>query len=98
MLVDFESLGLRYGEDYAAVWDSTMVRFWFPGGAEVEAKVSAWLAERNEGQILDDAALKDNACLFPDRRYGKLWYLLNTGHDLRPFLHESTERARHAWI
>ena len=37
----FESLGLRYGIDYAAVWDSTMVRFCFPGGKQVLDTVTA---------------------------------------------------------
>ncbi|MEZ5413310.1 MAG: alkaline phosphatase family protein [Opitutaceae bacterium] len=79
MLRDFKSLKLRYGYDYAAVWDSTMVRFWFPGGAAVREQVTAWLETRNEGRILSDDDLRVNGCLFPDRRYGELWYLLNEG-------------------
>lgn len=79
MLREFESLGLRYGHDYAAVWDSTMVRFWFPGGERVRARVAAWLAARSEGRVLTDDALRAHGCFFPDHRYGELWYLLHEG-------------------
>ncbi len=81
MCVDFDQLGLRFGVDYAAVWDSTMVRFWFPGpnATAHRAQVEAWLKQRTEGRILSDVALAENGCLFPDRRYGELWFLLNNG-------------------
>ncbi len=79
MMVDFDALGLRYGKDYAAAWDSTMVRFWFPGGQSVRSRIEAWLSQRNEGRIVTDDELKRWGCLFPDRRYGELFYLLNEG-------------------
>lgn len=79
MLREFESLGLRYGTDYAAVWDSTMVRFWFPGGPSVLTRVASWLATRSEGRVLTDTELVAHGCHFPDGRYGELWYLLNNG-------------------
>ena len=84
MLRDFESLKLRYGHDYAAAWDSTMVRFWFPGDAAVRPRVEAWLRDRPEGRILTDDDLKANDCLFPDRRYGELWYVLKQGTIFAP--------------
>jgi hypothetical protein len=78
MMPRFEELGLRYGEDYGAVWDSTMARFWFlkPG---VREKVTAWLAGQPEGSIVTDAQLETWGCLFPDRRYGEVFYLLRPG-------------------
>lgn len=79
MLRDFESLGLRYGHDYAAVWDSTMVRFWFPGGDAIRSKIEAWLRDRPEGRILTDEELQAHGCLFSNRRYGEMWYLLKPG-------------------
>lgn len=84
MLKDFESLGLKYGTDYAAVWDSTMVRFWFPGGDTIRQQVADWLQQRTEGRILTDAELEENGCLFADRRYGELWYLLKQGTIFAP--------------
>jgi hypothetical protein len=78
LMLRFESLGLRYGSDYGAVWDSTMVRFWFlrPG---VREKIEGWLAAQQEGSIVGDAQLERWGCLFPDRRYGELFYLLKPG-------------------
>ena len=29
MMKRWQELGHRFGRDYVAVWDSTMVRFWF---------------------------------------------------------------------
>ncbi|MCC5023922.1 MAG: alkaline phosphatase family protein [Candidatus Synoicihabitans palmerolidicus] len=84
MLLDFESLGLRYGHDDAAVWDSTMVRFWFPGSSIIRPRVEAWLAARAEGHILSDVELKASGCLFVNQRYGELWYLLNEGTIFAP--------------
>ncbi len=75
---------LRYGRDYAAAWDSTMARFWFPGDASVRPKVEAWLAARPEGRIITDAELSRWGCLFPDRRYGELFYLLDEGTIFAP--------------
>lgn len=79
MLPEFEQLGLVFGRDYGAVWDSTMVRFWFPGHPAVREQVAAWLAGRPEGRVLEEAELAAQGCLFPDRRYGELWFLLNSG-------------------
>lgn len=98
MLPEFEQLGLRYGHDYAAVWDSTMVRFWFPGGAPVRERVTAWLAARPEGRILDDATLQTNGCFFPDGRYGELWYLLDEGTLFAPsFMNQRKVTGMHGY-
>lgn len=78
MMLRFESLGLRYGEDYGAVWDSTMARFWFPKPAARE-KIAGWLARQPEGAIVPDEKLAQWGCLFSDRRYGELFYLLKPG-------------------
>jgi hypothetical protein len=98
MMPDFESLGLRFGRDYAAVWDSTMVRFWFPGDPAVRNRISAWLAERPEGRIIADAELATNGCLFPDRRYGELWFLLHNGVIFAPsFMNRHRVPAMHGF-
>lgn len=86
MMPEFETAFTRfqYGKDYAAVWDSTMARFWFPGGAKVRESIEKWLQARSEGRVLSDAELEKWGCLFPDRRYGELFFLLREGTIFAP--------------
>ena len=70
-MLEFEALGLRYGRDYVAVWDSTMARFWFLDNEAVRERVTAWLGERNEGRIVTEPELRAWGCHFPDGRYGE---------------------------
>ena len=79
MMLDFEELGLKYGPDYTAVWDSTMLRLWIKGGDSVRGTVMNWLKCRSEGTILSDDVLHANGCYFADGRYGELIYLLRNG-------------------
>ena len=79
MMQGIESLGLRFGRDYVAAWDSTMVRFWFPESSSVRTTVTDWLQQHGEGRIIPEAELKTLGCHFPDGRYGELIYLLNNG-------------------
>jgi hypothetical protein len=98
MMPEFESLGLKYGIDYAAVWDSTMVRFLFPGGEKVKTTVTTWLNARKEGRILSDEELKANGCLFPSGRYGELWYLLPEGTIFAPsFMNQRHVTGMHGY-
>jgi hypothetical protein len=98
MLPEFERLGLKFGRDYGAVWDSTMVRFWFPGDPGVRPRVEAWLAGRTEGRIVDETELAAHGCLFPDRRYGELWFLLNNGVIFAPsFMNRHRVPAMHGF-
>ncbi len=98
MMPEFEALGLQYGRDYAAVWDSTMVRFWFPGGATVRREVEAWLRARPEGHIVTDDELARWRCLFADRRYGELFYLLRNGTIFAPsYMNRGFVRGMHGF-
>jgi len=98
MMLEFESLGLRYGRDYAAVWDSTMVRFWFPGGDTIRTTVTNWLSRREEGRILTDDDLDSSGALFPDYRYGELFYLLNEGVIFAPsYMNQGFVRGMHGY-
>ena len=78
-----EGLGLRFGRDYAAVFDSTMARFWFlsPGA---RSRVQAALEEIPEGRILDEATLRAWGVDFPGHTYGELFFLMNPGVLLNP--------------
>jgi len=98
MMPEFEALGLRYGRDYAAVWDSTMVRFWFPGGAAVRGRIESWLSGRDEGGVLSEALLRQWRCFFPDGRYGELFYLLKPGTIFAPsYMNRGFVRGMHGF-
>jgi len=98
MMLDFEALGLRFGIDYVAVWDSTMARFWFPGSAAVRDKISAWLEKRDEGRSLTESELRAWGCYFQDGRYGELIYLLNNGVIFAPsFMNQRRVPAMHGF-
>ena len=97
-MVDFEKADFIYGRDYAAVWDSTMARFWFPGGEPARTKIREWLAQRVEGRIVTAAELESWGCLFPDHRYGELFYLLANGCIFAPsFMNRSRVPAMHGF-
>lgn len=98
MMPEFESLGLKYGRDYVAVWDSTMARFWFPGGYSVRERVTGWLRARSEGRIVNDEELKKWGCHFQDGRYGELIYLLHNGIIFAPsFMNQRRVPAMHGF-
>jgi predicted AlkP superfamily pyrophosphatase or phosphodiesterase len=78
MRTRFQQLGYEYGKDYAAVWDSTMVRFWFLR-PELRENIVNWLRQQPEGAILTDEQMERWGCLFADRRFGELFYLLKPG-------------------
>ncbi len=73
-----DGAGLRFGEDYAAVYDSTMARFWFlkPGSRE---KIEAVLRAEKRGRILTEAELEGYGCSFENAKYGELFFLVNPG-------------------
>ena len=73
-----EQTPLRFGRDYAAVYDSTMARFWFLR-EESEQIIREILSQVPEGQILSDETLHEWGVDFPDRRYGDLFFLMNPG-------------------
>jgi len=98
MMPDFEALGLRFGHDYVAAWDSTMARFWFTGSPSVRERVAAWLGQRTEGRIVTEAELKEWGCHFPDGRYGELFYLLDNGVIFAPsFMNQRRVPAMHGF-
>jgi hypothetical protein len=78
-----ESTGLRYGQDYVAVYDSTMARFWFLTESASSTITQALEAE-NRGQILTEEELTEYGCNFPDALYGELFFLTNPGVLLCP--------------
>lgn len=97
MRLRWERLPLKFGRDYTAVWDSTMARFWFHS-EEARRDAIAWLQEQPDGEILSDERLEGYGCLFPDRKYGELFYLLPSGHLFVPsFLNQRLVTAMHGY-
>jgi hypothetical protein len=78
-----DRLGLRFGVDYAAVYDSTMARFWFLTGTARE-RIEAALREEPQGRILSEEQLAEWGCDFPHHEYGELFFLLHPGVLLCP--------------
>ncbi len=92
-----EPLGLRFGVDYAAVYDSTMARFWFLKPASRE-KIVAALEEEPRGQILSPEKRAEWGCDFRGDKYGELFFLLDPGVLLCPsFLGEVPLAGMHGY-
>lgn len=92
-----EELGLDYGQDYVAVYDSTMARFWFlrPG---VRQRIRDKLDSVAGGRVLTDDDLERFHVSFPDQYYGELFYLLDPGVLLCPsFLGVTPLKGMHGY-
>jgi len=91
------ALPLRFGIDYAAIYDSTMARFWFltPGARELITSALQGIAE---GHIMTATELAGYECDFPDERYGQLFFLLEPGYLLCPsFMGEKPLAGMHGY-
>jgi len=73
-----EGLGLRFGRDYVATYDSTMARFWFENAA-AEERVRAVLDGMDEGRVLSTDELVSLGCDFEGNQYGELIFLTDPG-------------------
>jgi len=90
-------LPLEFGRDYAAVYDSTMARFWF-FNEHARFLVTEVLRGVPEGRILPDAELTHLHCLFEDRYFGELIFLLQEGALIVPSdMGERPIRAMHGY-
>jgi hypothetical protein len=76
-------LGLKFGVDYAAVFDSTLARFWLLNDRARDL-IPRTLAGVQDGHIVSDGELRHWGADFPDRQYGDLFFLLNPGVLLCP--------------
>lgn len=92
-----EGTGLKFGEDYVAVYDSTMARFWFlkPGAKE---KILEALSGEKRGRILHPEDLEKFQCRFPGNKYGEVFFLLDPGVLLCPsFMGETHLAGMHGY-
>jgi hypothetical protein len=91
------ALPVKFGEDYVAVFDSTMARFWFlkPGVREV---IAEGLGKVLEGRIVPDRELRELRAYFPDGRFGELIFLCDEGVLIVPsHMGERPIRAMHGY-
>jgi hypothetical protein len=75
---EIDALGWSMPEDYLAVYDSTMARFWFFND-EARATMTACLEKQTCGRVLGEAELDQLGVNFPDRHYGETIFLLDSG-------------------
>lgn len=78
-----EKLGYKFGKDYVAVYDSTMVRLWFLNDAAKQSIHEA-LLNVPHSHILDDEELKRYNINFPDNMYGETILLMDPGFQIAP--------------
>jgi predicted AlkP superfamily pyrophosphatase or phosphodiesterase len=83
LMSQIQPLNLEFGEDYAAVYDSTMARFWFFNEPARE-KITALLARVPQGRILPEAELKSMRAPIEGGYFGELIFLLHEGALLVP--------------
>jgi len=79
LMKEVNALNWRMPDDYLAVYDSTMARFWF-FNEEARLTINDCLSRQNCGRLLGDSELNDLGIYFPDRRYGESIFLLNSGY------------------
>jgi len=97
LMARVEAAGLRFGEDYVAVYDSTMARIWFLRPEARERMLDA-LAGEPRGRVVPPEQLAAWGCDFPDGRYGELFFLLDSGVLLNPsFMGERRLAGMHGY-
>ncbi len=94
---DIDRLGYRFGKDYAAVYDSTMARFWFMN-QDARSSVIDLLNQHAEGEILSQDTLERYGVYYPDSKYGELFFMLDEGHLIVPsFMGQRPITAMHGY-
>lgn len=78
LMSKINTLGLTFCEDYAAVFDSTMARFWFFND-RARSSITALLNTIPEGRILPDEELKKLRTYFDDKYFGEIIFLVKEG-------------------
>lgn len=83
LISSIEKLGLKFGKDYVAMYDSTMARFWFLREG-VQEKIEGLLKKIPEGRTVDPEELKTMKVWFQDGKFGELFFLMNPGILINP--------------
>ena len=83
LLGEIESLGLKVPDDYLALYDSTMARFWcFTDHAR--ERIQEKLDNVTNGRVLDRQDQKHFGINFSDNRFGDIIFLMNPGIVIEP--------------
>ncbi len=77
------ALRLAFGTDYAAVYDSTMLRFWFLR-PHAEAEIRAALPDDDDGRWVTQEELVTYGTYWPDGKFGHGIYALEPGVIVNP--------------
>jgi hypothetical protein len=97
MKSQIDALGLKMGEDFAVVYDSTMVRFWF-FNEDAKKKIIDVLEKEPQGRIIPDEELKSLRTYFDDHYFGELIWLAKEGVLIVPsHMGERPIRAMHGY-
>jgi hypothetical protein len=72
-----DRLDLVYGKDYAAMYDSTMARFWFLNDP-AKQKITHALQQVPEGRWMLEKELRELGVYFPDHQYGDAIFLMHS--------------------
>jgi predicted AlkP superfamily pyrophosphatase or phosphodiesterase len=92
-----DRLPVKFGTDYAVVYDSTMARFWFFNDAARQQITSA-LEEVTLGRILPEEELRRLRTHFADHQFGELIFLAQEGVLIVPsHMGERPIRAMHGY-
>jgi hypothetical protein len=83
LMPSLEGLGLTHGRDFVAVYDSTMLRFWFLSD-RAEPLVRAALPDDATGRWVPEDQLKSYGTWWPDGRFGHAIYALEPGVLMNP--------------
>jgi predicted AlkP superfamily pyrophosphatase or phosphodiesterase len=78
LAADIDACGLRMPQDYLAVYDSTMARFWFFSG-QARVAITDCLRRVTCGRLLPEDELRQLGVFFPDNRYGEAILLMEPG-------------------
>lgn len=100
-LLDLQSiiqqLPVRAPWEYAAVYDSTMARFWF-FNENARRQITRALEQVPQGRILSDTELASLHVDFPDGYFGELFFLVREGVLIVPsHMGERPLRAMHGY-
>ena len=94
---EIDKLGLKVHQDYLAIYDSTMARFWFFND-RAKSQITGMLNGNKNGRVLTDKELKEWRVYFPDKRYGEIIYLMNSGSLINPsFMGNTPPRGMHGF-
>ena len=94
---EIQKLGLSYGEDYVAMYDATMARFWFLND-QSRQKTIRLLETLETGSILSEKCLQEWGVFFPDHQFGEIIFQLNSGGLIVPsFVNDKRVAGMHGY-